>query len=107
MTTERMAEQLAILRERKTKFNEEIDKKIEALDQEYELALAAQTQRIFAKHRLSPDELNKLKYANKEQLKRLLAFISEEIEEPKAPAEEKPESKMEKENKDHAKEVTT
>ena len=105
MTIERMAEQLAALRERKAKFNEDIDKRIEVLDKEYELALAAQTQRIFAKHRISPDELNKLKFASREQLKRFLDFINEEIGEPEAPAD-KPDTKSEKENQNHGKETT-
>lgn len=108
MTIERMEEQLAVLRERKARFNEDIDRKISELSKEHELALAAQTQRIFAKHKLDPDELNKLKFANKEQLKRVLAFISEEIQYPQKPEPEKAtEENSEKENQNHAKEVIT
>lgn len=108
MTIEKMEERLAALRERKAEFNADIDRKISELSREHELALAAQTQRIFAKHKLDPDELNKLKFASREQLKRVLDFISEEIRQPEKPkpetaAEEKPE----KENENHEKEVTT
>ena len=106
MTIERMEEQLAVLRERKAKFNAEIDRKINDLAKEHEQALAAQTQRIFARHKLDPDDLNRLKYASKEQLQRVLEFISSEIQEPEQPVK-KPEPKIEKENENHAKEVTT
>lgn len=108
MTIERMEEQLAVLREKKARFNAEIDEKISELSKEHELALAAQTQRIFAKHKLDPDELNKLKFASKEQLKRVLDFINEEIQHPEKPKPERAEEvKTEKENQNHAKEVTT
>ena len=62
-------------------------------------------QRIFAKHHLSSDELIKLKFADKEQIKKLLKFL-DEIEEPEKPAD-KPDEKNEKENENHAKEITT
>ena len=83
-----------------------MDKKIADLEQKRDLALAAQTRRIFAKHHLRSDELLKLKYANKEQLKRVLSFIDEEITESADP-ENKPDTKNEKENDYHAKEVTS
>lgn len=106
MTIERMEERLAALRERKAEFNADIDRRISELSKEHELALAAQTQRIFAKHKLDPDELNKLKFASKEQLKRVLDFINEEIQEPEKPkSAEKINS--EKENESYEKEVTT
>lgn len=108
MTIERMEEQLAVLREKKARFNAEIDEKINDLSREHELALAAQTQRIFAKHKLDPDELNKLKFASREQLKRVLDFINEEIQRPEKPKPDTAEEvKTEKENQNHAKEVTT
>ena len=108
MTIERMEEQLAVLREKKARFNAEIDEKISELSKEHELALAAQTQRIFAKHKLDPDELNKLKFASKEQLRRVLDFINEEIQHPEKPKPDTAEEvKTEKENQNHAKEVTT
>ncbi len=107
MKIERMEEQLAVLRERKAKFNEDIDRKINDLSREHEQALAAQTQRIFAKHKLDPDELNKLKFASKEQLKKVLDFINEEIQQPEKPKPETVEDKTEKENQNHAKENAT
>ena len=82
MTIEKMREQLYKLKERKRVFNEGIDRRIDSLEREYDLALAAQTQRIFTRHKLSADELNKLKFASRAQLKKLLAFIDNEIEEP-------------------------
>jgi hypothetical protein len=107
MTIERMEEQLAVMREKKAKFNEDIDRKINNLSKEHEQAIAAQTQRIFAKHKLDPDELNKLKFASKEQLKKVLDFINEEIQEPeKIKPETAMEEKSEKENQNHEKEVT-
>jgi hypothetical protein len=85
MTIEKMEEQLAALREKKARFNEDIDRRISKLSVEHEQAIAAQTQRIFAKHRIEPDELNKLKYASREQLKKVLEFISDEIQHPGKP----------------------
>ena len=106
MTIERMEEQLADLREKKARFNEGIDEKINRLSREHDLAIAAQTQRIFAKHKLDPDELNKLKFASREQLKKVLDFISEEVRQPARPKPGKAEEeKIEKENEHHAEEV--
>ena len=108
MTIERMEEQLAVLREKKAKFNAGIDERISELSREHELALAAQTQRIFAKHKLDPDELNKLKFASREQLKKVLDFISEEIRQPEKPKPEAAEEpKTEKEDENHAEEAST
>ena len=106
MSIEKMNEQIERLKEQKREFDEQMDKKIADLEQKRDLALAAQTRRIFAKHHLRSDELLKLKYANKEQLKRVLSFIDEEITESADP-EDKPETKNEKENDNHAKEVTS
>ena len=107
MTIERMEEQLAALRERKAAFNAGIDEKISRLSREHELAIAAQTQRIFAKHKLDPDELNKLKFASREQLKKVLDFISGEIRQPEKPGTAE-EPKTEKEEDDNnAEEVST
>ncbi len=89
MTAEKMAETLARLRKRKKEFNAQIDKRISALEKEYELAVAASTQRAFTKYRIEPNELVKLKYASKEQLKKVLEFIDSEIEIP--PKEKEPE----------------
>ena len=101
-----MNEQIERLKDQKREFDEQMDKKIADLEQKRDLALAAQTRRIFAKHHLRSDELLKLKYANKEQLKRVLSFIDEEITESADP-EDKPDTKNEKENDNHAKEVTS
>ncbi len=103
MTIERMEEQLAALREKKARFNAGIDEKINRLSREHELAIAAQTQRIFAKHKLDPDELNKLKFASREQLKKVLDFINEEIRQPLKPKPEKAEETktVEKEDGQH------
>ncbi len=106
MSIEKMNEQIERLKEQKREFDEQMDKKIADLEQKRDLALAAQTRRIFAKHHLRSDELLKLKYANKEQLKRVLSFIDEEITESADP-EDKPDTKNEKENDNHAKEVTS
>ena len=106
MSIEKMNEQIERLKDQKREFDEQMDKKIADLEQKRDLALAAQTRRIFAKHHLRSDELLKLKYANKEQLKRVLSFIDEEIMESADP-ENKPDTKNEKENDNHAKEVTS
>lgn len=106
MSIEKMNEQIERLKDQKREFDEQMDKKIADLEQKRDLALAAQTRRIFAKHHLRSDELLKLKYANKEQLKRVLSFIDEEITESADP-EDKPDTKNEKENDNHAKEVTS
>ena len=90
----------------KAEYDSRMDKRINDLKKERDLALAAQTQKIFARHHLSPEELIKLKYANKEQLKQLLKMI-DEIEEPAKEKQEDPaESENKKENENHAKEVT-
>lgn len=107
MTIEKMEEQLAVLREKKARFNAGIDEKINRLSRKHELAIAAQTQRIFAKHKLDPDELNKLKFASRAQLKKVLDFINEEIRQPVKPKSEKAEEiKIEKENEHHEEEIT-
>ncbi len=106
MSIEKMNEQIERLKDQKREYDEQMDKKISDLEKKRDLALAAQTQRIFAKHHLKSEELLKLRYANKEQLKRVLNFIDEEISESSEP-EEKPDTQNEKENEKHAKEVTT
>lgn len=105
MTIERMNELIDKWEGQKKDYDERMDAKISGMKKDRDLAVAAQTQKIFARHHLSPEELSKLKYANKEQLKRLLKFIDDEITEPVRA--EKPDTKIEKENKDNAKEVTT
>lgn len=106
MTIEKMEERLAALREKKARFNAGIDEKISRLSMEHDMAIAAQTQKIFAKHKLDPDELNRLKFASKEQLKKVLDFISEEVRLPIKPKPKKAEEEeTEKENGDHAEEV--
>lgn len=106
MTIERMEQQLAALREKKAKFNADIDRRIDNLSREHDQALAAQTQRIFAKHRIDPDELNRLKFASREQLRKVLDFISEEIQPPPKPGTAEGE-KPEQEDKNNAEEVIT
>ncbi len=108
MTIEKMNEQISKWEEQKSEYDEKMEKKINALKRERDLALAAQTQRIFARHHMSPAELVKLKYASKQQLQKVLNFIEEEIEEPAKPgSEETSEDKKEKENQNHAKELNT
>lgn len=82
MTIERMNELIARWKKQKAEYNSRMDKKIADLERERDLELAAQTQRIFARHHLDPDELIRLKYASKQQLKKVLEFINEEIDEP-------------------------
>ena len=104
MTIERMNELIARWKKQKAEYNIRMDKKIADMERERDMELAAQTQRIFAKHHLDPDELIRLKYASKQQLKKVLEFINEEINEPekketvKKTEEEK--SKNEEENID-------
>lgn len=106
MTIEKMNERIERLENEKAEYDSRMDKKISDLKKERDLALTAQTQKIFARHHLSAEELIKLKYANKEQLKQLLKVI-DEIEEPVKEKQEDPaDSKNEKENENHAKEVT-
>ena len=108
MTIEKMNEQISKWEEQKSEYDEKMDKKINALKRERDLALAAQTQRVFARHHMSPSELVKLKYASKQQLQKVLDFIEEEIEEPAKPEpEEAAENKKEKENQNNAKELNT
>ena len=83
MTIDKMNELIAIWTKQKEEYDRRMEKKIGDMVRERDLALAAQTQKVFSKHHLSPDELNKLKYANKEQLKKLLAFIDNEVNDPK------------------------
>ncbi len=101
MTIEKMNEQISRLKEEKKAYDEKMSRKIADLERERDLALAAQTQRVFAKHHLSPDELVRLKYASKEQLARVLEFIEDEIKEPERNAE-KADTKNVKEKDDHA-----
>ena len=106
MKIEKMNELIEKWKAQKQAYDEQMDKKISAMERERDLAVAAATQKIFAKHHLSADELLRLKHANKEQLQRLIDFIEEEIEEPAKPAK-KPDEKSEKEIENHAKEVNT
>ena len=105
MTIERMNELIDKWEGQKKDYDQRMDAKISGMKKDRDLAVAAQTQKIFARHHLSPEELSKLKYASKEQLKRLLKFIDEEITE-SAPVE-MPDIKIAKENENHAKESTT
>ncbi len=82
MTVERMNELITRWKKQKDEYDKRMDKKIADMERERDLELAAQTQRIFAKHHLDPDELIRLKYASKQQLKKVLDFINEEIDEP-------------------------
>lgn len=108
MKIEKMNELIEKWKAQKQAYNEQMDKKITDLERERDLAVAAATQKIFARHRLSADELLKLKYASKQQLQKVLEFIEEEIEEPEKPEPlEVTEDKKEKENQNHAKEVNT
>ena len=52
MKIEKMNEQISKWEEQKAEFDERMDKKINALKKERDLALAAQTQKIFARHHL-------------------------------------------------------
>ena len=83
MTIDKMNELIDTWSKQKEEYDRRMEKKIGDMVRERDLALAAQTQKVFSKHHLSPDELNKLKYANKEQLKKLLAFIDNEVNDPK------------------------
>ncbi|MCR5234962.1 MAG: hypothetical protein K6E53_13815 [Lachnospiraceae bacterium] len=94
MNIEKMNEQISRLKEEKKAYDEKMGRKIAELEKNRDLALAAQTQKVFARHHLSPDELVKLKYASKEQLARVLEFIEDEITQPAKPAA-KPELKKE------------
>lgn len=108
MKIEKMNELISKWEEQKSEYVERMDKKINALKKERDLELAAQTQKIFARHHLSPEELVKLKYASKQQLQKVLDFIEEEIPEPsKSEPETESDVKNEKEIKDHAEKVTT
>lgn len=108
MKIEKMNEQISKWEEQKAEYDERMDKKINALKRERDLALAAQTQKIFARHHLSAGELVRLKYANKQQLQKVLDFIEEEIEEPAKPEPATgTDDKEEKENQNHAKELNT
>ena len=107
MTVERMNEQISRWKSQKEAYDEQMEKKISDMEKERDLAVAAATQKIFARHHLSIDELVKLKHANKQQLQKLLKYIDEEITEPAAPAEEEPDIKNEKEIKENAKELNT
>lgn len=82
MTVEKMNELISRWERQKAEYDERMEKKISGLKHERDVTIAAQTQRIFAKHRLDPDELNRLKYANREQLRKVLDFINEEIPQP-------------------------
>ncbi len=95
MTIERMNQVI----DKYTAEIEETERKRDAVIKERDMALAAQTQKIFAKHHIPPEELMKLKYVKADQLKALLAEIGES-------GEVTPVKKDEKEIKDHAKEVT-
>lgn len=107
MSIEKMDEQIRKWKEQKKSYDEQMDKKISDMEKKRDLALAAQTRRIFARHHLSSDELLKLKYANKQQLQKVLDFI-EEIEEPAKPGQvTASEDKKEKENQNNAKELNT
>lgn len=108
MKIEKMNELISKWEEQKSEYDERMDKKIGDMRRERDLAVAAQTQKIFSRHHLSAEELIKLKYANKQQLQRILDFIDEEIEEEgKSEPVTATEEKKEKEKEDHAKEVTT
>ena len=74
MTIERMNELIDKWEGQKKDYDQRMDAKISGMKKDRDLAVAAQTQKIFARHHLSPEELSKLKYASKEQLKRLLKF---------------------------------
>ena len=82
MTIEKMNELIGRWERQKAEYDERMEKKISGLKHERDVTIAAQTQRIFAKHRIDPDELNRLKYASREQLRKVLDFISEEIPQP-------------------------
>ena len=108
MSIEKMNEQIDKMKEQKKDYDEQMDKKISDMEKKRDLALAAQTRRIFAKHHMNAEELLKLRYANKEQLKRVLSFIEDEIDEPAKPEpSEVPGDKKEKENQNNAKELNT
>ena len=92
MTIERMNELISKWERQKSEYVERMEKKISDMKHDRDVMLAAQTQRIFAKHKLVPDELNRLKFASREQLKKVLDFINEEIREPE---EKQPETAAE------------
>ena len=82
MKIEKMNELINKWEIEKAEYDERMEKKISAMKYDRDIMLAAQTQRIFAKHKIDPDELSKLKYASREQLRKILDFISEEIPQP-------------------------
>ena len=108
MTIEKMNELISKWEGQKAEYDDRMDKKIGKMRRERDLAVAAQTQKIFARHHMSAEELIKLKYASKQQLQKVLDFIEEEIEEPSKPEpKEAADDQKEKENQNHAKEVNT
>ena len=108
MTIEKMNELIGKWETQKAEYDERMEKKITGMKKERDLAVAAQTQKIFARHHLSAEELVRLKYANRQQLQKLLDYIGEEIKEPeKSESGEDEAEEKEKEIPDHAKEVTT
>ena len=66
MKIEKMNELIEKWKAQKQAYNEQMDKKISNLERERDLAVAAATQKIFARHHLSADELLKLKHASKQ-----------------------------------------
>ena len=108
MKIEKMNELISKWEGQKSEYDERMDKKIGDMKKERDLAVAAQTQKIFARHHLSAEELIKLKYASKKQLQTVLDFIDSEIEEPsKLESEKASDDKKEKENQNNAKELNT
>ncbi len=105
MNVEKMNEQISRLRDEKKAYDEKMVRKIADLERKRDLAIAAETQKAFARHHLSPDELAKLKYASKEQLARVLEFIDDEITEPVKPVIRS--DKKKEDNENNAKEFNT
>ena len=105
MSVQKLNEQISRWKEEKKTYDEKMDKKISDAEKKRDREVAGQMQRIFAKHHLSASEMIKLKYADKEQIKKLFDVI-EEIKEAEVP-EKKPDGKNEKENHNNAKDFNT
>ena len=106
MNIEKINEQISRLEAKKAEYDEHMDKRISDMKKEKEMMISAQMQQIFRKHKIEPEELIRLRYANKEQMRSVMNYINSEIKEPAKPESKKtPEdTKPKEEKKNNAKE---
>ena len=96
MTIEKMNRKIERMQEQKTRLVAELDQKIDSMEKERDSAILAETQQVFVKHRISMNELYRITAANREQLKRILSYIGEQVDKP-----EKAENRRKDEKKDN------